>query len=155
MCLALSCGCDPLKTFNCFQTDNRCLLPPVILSEASRSQRDAQSKSLSRTCRGACPELAEGNLPPSPHHPNRPHPFNHHAPSLYIRARKSFVISKNLYIQNGKPFVMSESLHIPKKAYPARPSHALIIFRFVYTRLQVLYLQPIFVYTEWQALCYE
>src|ERR1017187_3454099 len=72
------CGCDILTIFNCFQRENPCPPPLVILSEASRSHRDAKSKSLSRACRG--------NLPPGLHPSNRPPLFDHPLSQLYIRA---------------------------------------------------------------------
>ena len=74
---------------------------------------------------------------------------------LYIRPRKPFAISTYLYIQNCNPFVMSKTLYIPLEAHSAPHNRALTPFPIVYTCLEVLCHQPIFVYTEPQPICYQ
>jgi hypothetical protein len=75
---------------------------------------------------------------------------------LYIRARKSFIISQYLYIQNRKPFAMNKSPVMPKGTTPhhlIQGAHTLP--GLVYTRAQALYYEHKFVYTEPQAICYQ
>jgi len=74
---------------------------------------------------------------------------------LYIHAHKSFAINQCLYIQNRKPCVISKSMGIPGRGYSAPHTRTLTVSPFVYTCLEVLCHQPIFVYTEPQPICYQ
>ena len=80
---------------------------------------------------------------------------SHRHPRLYIHARNPFAINQFLYIQNRKSFVINQTSHTPVGGYSGRLNHAMRLSSFVYTRSEPLYHQPIFVYTEPQALCHE